>query len=252
MLNSLHISILLAVLSSLFSCSAEQEPPIPPTRHFTDPAFKAYADQEFAVYDPAEGVNKQIYKFNAELDEYILLPVVNSYIFITPKFVRTGISNFFLNVGEVTNFANSVLQINIRKADITLIRFAVNTTAGLLGTFDIATSIGLNRQTEDFGKTLGHWGAGPGAYIVLPLLGPSNVRDTVGKIVDYGTFVFIIPKHIQNSGPYEVVAYGLQPIDLRYSNSFRYYSYGSPFEYEFVRYISTQLRTAQIEKEKKE
>ena len=86
---------------------------------------------------------------------------------------------------------------------------------------------------------------------MLPCWAYSNVRDTVGKIVDYGTFAFIIPEHIQNSVPYEVIAYGLQPIDLRYSNSFRYYSSGSPFEYELVRYISTQLRTEQIEKEKK-
>ena len=87
---------------------------------------------------------------------------------------------------------------------------------------------------------------------MLPLLGPSNVRDTVGKIVDYGTFAFIIPEHVQNSRPYEAVAYGLRAVDLRYSNDFRYYSSGSPFEYELVRYVYTQLRTAEIEKEKKE
>lgn len=249
----LSISVLLAGLLNLAACGSTREPPpVTPTRHFTDPALKASADKEFAVYDPAEGVNRQIYKFNAELDDYIFLPVVNGYNFITPKFVRTGVSNFFLNVGEVTNFTNSVLQVNPKRAGITLIRFVVNTTVGILGTFDVATRIGLDRQSEDFGKTLGHWGSGPGAYVVLPALGPSSMRDTVGKIVDYTTLAIIIPEHIQNSVPYEVVAYGLQPIDLRYSNSFRYYSSGSPFEYELVRYISTQLRTSQIEKEKKE
>jgi phospholipid-binding lipoprotein MlaA len=247
------ISVLLTGLFSLTACgSAPQEPPVTPTRHFTNPAFKAYADKEFAVYDPAEGVNKQIYKFNAGLDEYFLLPVVGAYTGVTPKFVRTGVSNFFLNVGEVNNFANSVLQVNPKKAGITLTRFVVNTTAGLLGTIDVATRIGIERQQEDFGKTLAHYGAGTGAYVVLPVLGPSNVRDTIGTIVDYGTFVFIIPEDIQHTVPYEVIDYGLQPVNLRYSNDFRYYSSGSPFEYELVRYISTQRRSAQIEKERKE
>jgi phospholipid-binding lipoprotein MlaA len=230
----------------------QQEPPIPTTRSFPDQASRDSADKEFMVYDPAEGMNKEIYKFNAEFDDYIFLPVVNAYTFITPKFARTGVSNFFLNIGEVNNFANSVLQANPKKAYITLWRFAINSTVGLLGTFDVATHMGLNRQQEDFGKTLGHWGSGAGAYIMLPLLGPSNVRDTVGKIVDYGTFAYIIPEHVQNSRPYEVVAYGLRAVDLRYSNDFRYYSSGSPFEYELVRYVYTQLRTTQIEKEKKE
>ena len=246
-------SILLAGILSLSACgSVPQEPPIAVTRNYSTPEAKESADKEFAVYDPAESANKQIYKFNAEFDDYVFLPVVNAYTFVTPKFVRTGVSNFFLNVGEVNNFANSMLQANPKKASITLFRFVINSTVGLLGTFDVATRIGLYRQQEDFGKTLGHWGSGTGAYVMLPLLGPSNVRDTVGKIVDYGTFAFIIPEHVQNSRPYEVVAYGLRAVDLRYSNNFRYYASGSPFEYELVRYITTQLRTTEIEKEKRD
>ncbi len=219
-----------------------------PRRHFTDAAERDYANKEFMVYDPAEGLNKHIYKFNAELDTYFLLPVVNAYTYITPEFARTGVSNFFLNVGEVNNFANAVLQVNPEKATTTLVRFILNTTIGGLGTFDVATRMGLERQPEDFGKTLGYWGAGGGAYVVLPVLGPSNIRDTVGKVVDYATLTFLVPSHIQDTTAYDVIAYGLQPINLRYSNNFRYYSSGSPFEYEIVRYIVTQSRTAEIEK----
>jgi phospholipid-binding lipoprotein MlaA len=244
-------SILMAFALSLSGCgTAQPEPPLPTIRAFTDAAAKDSADKEFAIYDPAEGLNKNIYKFNAEFDDYIFLPVVNAYTFVTPKFVRTGVTNFFLNVGEINNFTNSVLQASPKKASLTLARFAVNTTVGLLGTFDVATHMGLDRQQEDFGKTLGHWGADSGAYVMLPVLGPSNVRDTVGKAVDFATLAFITPTDVRNSPTYDVIAYGLRPIDLRYTNDFRYYASGSPFEYELVRYVYTQLRTTQIEKEK--
>lgn len=244
-----RISVLLTGLLCLCGCGdAPGEPPITPERHTTT----IREDNEFAVYDPAENTNKHIYKFNAKFDKYVFLPVVHAYTLITPEFVRTGVTNFFFNIGEVNNFINSVLQLSPRKADITLIRFAVNSTIGLAGTFDVATRLGLQRQQEDFGKTLGHWGAGSGAYIMLPVLGPSNVRDTIGQVFDYGTFAIIVPEPVQNNIPYEMVDYGLQPVDIRYRNSFRYYSSGSPFEYEIVRYIYTELRTAQIEKEKKE
>ena len=244
--------LLLCALLSVAACKSAQEPPITPERHFTSSALKNYADNEFMVYDPAEGMNRHIYKFNAELDDYVFLPVVNAYKFVTPELVRTGVSNFFLNIGEVNNFTNSVLQIAPKKASITVGRFVINTTVGLLGTMDVATRMGLERQPEDFGKTLGHWGSGPGAYFVIPVLGPSNVRDTVGKVLDYATLYFLVPERIQDSLPYDIIAYGLQPIDMRYENNFRYYSSGSPFEYELVRYISTQLRTTEIEKEKKQ
>src|SRR5271156_2034827 len=100
-------SILLAITLSLSACgSMQQDQQMPTTRSFPDQATKDSADKEFMVYDPAEGMNKEIYKFNAEFDDYIFLPVVNAYTFVTPKFVRTGVTNFFLNVGEVNNIAN--------------------------------------------------------------------------------------------------------------------------------------------------
>jgi phospholipid-binding lipoprotein MlaA len=223
---------------------------IAPTRRYGDIAATQNYQPQFVVYDPAEGLNKHIYKFNAKLDDYVLIPVVNGYKTVTPEFVRTGVSNFFNNVGEVTNFVNSTLQASPTKAGTTLARFAINTTVGLLGTVDVATRIGLNRQQEDFGKTLGKWGAGDGAYIVLPFFGPSNLRDTTGKIVDLATLSFIIPNHVERNDAYKVVAYGLMPLDARYKNDFRYFESGSPFEYELVRYISTKARDLQVQGQK--
>jgi phospholipid-binding lipoprotein MlaA len=241
----------LLLCGTLLSACATREPygeGNAPTRRYSDIAASENFQRQFVVYDPVEGTNKHIYKFNAELDNYVLIPIVNGYKTVTPEFVRTGVSNFFLNVGEVTNFINSTLQASPKKASITLARFAINTTAGLLGTIDVATKMGIERRQEDFGQTLGVWGAGPGAYVVLPVVGPSNVRDATGKLVDLVTLSFIIPNHVEDNDGYKVVAYGLLPLDTRYRNDFRYFQSGSPFEYELVRYLNTQSRKLQIEK----
>ncbi|MDB5478205.1 MAG: putative VacJ like lipoprotein [Alphaproteobacteria bacterium] len=219
-----------------------------PRRRFVDIAAKEKGERQFAVYDPAEGVNKFVYRFNAGLDNYLLIPIVETYKNVTPEFVRKRIGSFFLNVGEVTNFTNAVLQGSPGKAGITASRFAINTTAGLLGTFDVATKIGIERRNEDFGQTLGVWGAGPGAFVVLPVLGPSNVRDAAGKVVDIATMSFIVPNNIEDETAYKIVAYGVLPIDARSRNDFRYFQSGSPFEYELVRYVVTQARKLQIAK----
>lgn len=247
------VSLMLASLLGLAGCAASidstQENSPPPRRQLTTEAEKLYAEKQFTVYDPAETVNRHIYKFNAQLDTYVLLPIVDAYKYVTPAFVRRGISNFFLNVGEATNFTNAVFQIKPDKAAKTLGRFVINTTVGLAGTFDVATNWGIERQPEDFGETLGYWGAGSGSYIVLPILGSSNVRDTLGTIVDYATLYVIIPSSVKDTVTYDVAAYGIEPINERYSNNFRYFSTGSPFEYELVRYIITQARNQEIEKQ---
>lgn len=198
------------------------------------------------VSDPLEGANRRIYKFNAQLDRYVLIPVVDAYKFVVPRFLRRRISSFFMNLGEINIFANSVLQASPDKATPTLGRFMINSTVGLFGLFDVATELGVPRQTADFGQTLGIWGVDTGPYLVLPALGPSNLRDTVGTAVDWATLAFAIPNSITDKTFYDYAPYGIQQIDARYRVPFRYHSTGSPFEYELIRYAWMTKRDVQV------
>ena len=213
-----------------------------PARSYTHVAMADKANAQFAVYDPIEGTNREIYKFNAKLDRYIFLPVTDAYDFIVPDYVNDRISSFFSNIGEFRNVTNSTLQGKPDKAFTGVGRFALNSTVGILGLYDPASEIGLKQHKEDFGQTLGAWGVDPGAYIVLPVLGPSSVRDTVGTVVDAAAFSLVVPNNIKDDGVYKVVQYGIQPVHTRANNPFRYHGTGSPFEYELVRFAVTEGR----------
>lgn len=134
--------------------------------------------------DPLEPTNRAVFAFNNFLDRIILEPVAKGYRYITPSPVRTGISNFLKNISSPIVFANDLLQGEARRSGTTIARFAVNSTIGILGIFDVASDMGLSYHNEDFGQTLAVWGIGKGPYLMLPLLGPSNPRDLTGKIVD--------------------------------------------------------------------
>ncbi len=135
--------------------------------------------------DPIEPVNRAIYHFNDGLDKAVLKPVAEAYREVLPQFVRTGVSNFFSNINDVLIALNNLLQGKLPDAISDAGRVVVNTTVGLLGVLDVATEFGLEKHNEDFGQTLGRWGFGDGPYLVLPLLGPSNMRDALARIVDY-------------------------------------------------------------------
>lgn len=137
--------------------------------------------------DPWEGYNRAVYAFNDGLDTVLLKPAAQAYDAVVPEPVDRGVSNFFANLGEVGNFANGLMQAKPGESARALARLAINSTVGLLGLFDVATKLGIERGEEDFGQTLGAWGAGPGPYFVLPVLGPSTVRDALGKPVDFVT-----------------------------------------------------------------
>jgi phospholipid-binding lipoprotein MlaA len=137
--------------------------------------------------DPFEPVNRGIYHFNDGVDNVLLKPAAEVYRGVLPQFLRTGVSNFFSNINDVIVALNNLLQGKFLNAVSDVGRIAVNTTAGLLGVIDVATEIGLEKHNEDFGQTLGYWGIGSGPYIVLPILGPSSLRDTVGLLVDFKT-----------------------------------------------------------------
>lgn len=134
--------------------------------------------------DPYEGFNRQMYGFNEGLDRVVLEPAARGYRAVTNEPVRKGVSNFVGNLGEPVVFANEVLQFKIGGAAETLGRFVVNSTVGIVGIFDPATSMGLEKSREDFGQTLGYWGMASGPYLVLPVIGPSSPRDAFGLGVD--------------------------------------------------------------------
>jgi phospholipid-binding lipoprotein MlaA len=150
------------------------------------PFEEAFAEEEtLKVRDPLEPVNRGIFWFNDKLYFYLLKPVARG-LRIVPEPVRVSAGNFFDNLASPVRFANALLQLKFGDASDELARFIFNTTFGIAGLFDIAREQGgVSGKNEDFGQTLGHYGAGPGFYLVLPLLGPSNARDAVGRVGDY-------------------------------------------------------------------
>lgn len=207
-----------------------------------------FRDQRFAeVADPWEGFNRSMYRFNYTIDKHLLIPVVKGYEFVTPTFLQERISGFFNNLGEIRNFTNSLFQLKGVESIMTLGRFVTNSTVGLGGMFDPATGFGMKRNDQDFGKTLGYWGVDSGPYLVLPVYGPSSLRDTGGLVVDnvirYGIYTAVDPLAASDSS--SAIATGIstmEVIDERHQQSFRYHESGYPFEYYMVRFIVHEKR----------
>lgn len=137
--------------------------------------------------DPYEGYNRAMYKFNDALDKAVIKPVAQGYDAVVPEPISWGISNFFSNLNEITVIINDLLQGKFQQAAADAGRFGLNTTVGVFGIFDVAGHAGYKKNNEDFGQTLGVWGAEPGAYVVLPLFGPRTVRDSFGLVGDMFT-----------------------------------------------------------------
>ena len=161
--------------------------------------------------DPWEVYNRNVFEFNERADEYVLTPVAKGYTKVLPEPVRDCIGNIFRNLGDVGNFINNLLQGKAYEATSDICRIAINSTVGLLGCFDVATRVGLTRSNEDFGQTLGRWGVGNGPYFVLPLLGPSTVRDTFGRVAD----TYADPVTYINGNSYEIAAQAVRIVDVR-------------------------------------
>jgi len=138
--------------------------------------------------DPLERFNRSMFAFNDALDKAVAKPVAKAYVKVTPRFVRTGVSNVFNNLNTLGTAVNDVLQGKMKQAGRDSARFLMNSTLGLGGLFDPATAAGLELNDEDFGQTFGKWGMKSGPYLVLPILGPSSCRDTFGKLVDQFTY----------------------------------------------------------------
>jgi len=231
-----------------------KEPEIPAKRPVSE---HVKPDVTYAIdaFDPWEPMNRHIYNFNAIFDNYVFLPVVQAYEFVLPVFAQKGITNFFKNLTEVTNLTNSLLQFKFVKAVNTFGRICINTTVGIGGLIDVATlNDGIKREDEDFGQTLGFYGLGPGPYLVLPVLGPSSVRDTAGLAVDSLVYSMMMSQLIAELGMDDtnenILNYsltGLYVIDKRHTEPFRYFKTGSPFEYDLIRRLYLIKRQFQID-----
>lgn len=235
MMPVLSLSLALAGCATAGKHTAAEEP----ARH----SISEFNDQRFAeVDDPWEGFNRNMYRFNFYFDKYLFIPVVNSYEFITPTMIQERISSFYNNLGEVKNLTNSLFQLKGVESATTFGRFLTNSTVGIGGLFDPATAFGLDRHDQDFGKTLSYWGVDSGPYLVLPIVGPSSLRDAGGLAVDtsinYGIYTAINPFGFTgNSFPIDSGITALGAVDTRHQMSFRYYESGYPFEYYMVRFF---------------
>lgn len=208
--------------------------------------FERSSLRALKVQDPIEGLNRRVYRFNAQFDRYVYLPVVRTYVWATPSPVRTGVSNVFNNLRDIPNLGNSLLQGKFERSGQTTARLLFNSIFGLAGFFDVAKKMGLPQQDEDFGQTLGVWGVPPGPYLVIPFLGPSSLRDGTGRAVDWVFEDYVNFMHNRDFMDEYQATWGVWAIDLRYQTPFRYGALDSPFEYDQVRYLYTKLREFEV------
>ncbi|MBF7072212.1 VacJ family lipoprotein [Glaciecola sp. MH2013] len=165
------------------------------------------------VNDPLEPINRVVWDFNFEvLDRFLVKPLTKGYIAVTPQFVRTGLLNASENLGEPTNAVNNLLQGKGTDSIASVGRFLVNSTVGIVGIFDVASELGLERKEEDFGQVLGVWGVGTGPYLMLPGLGPNDARSLAGTFVDnvYWPLEFV-------ESPYVIAANVVNVLETRAS-----------------------------------
>ncbi len=175
----------LCLAASLAAAQAQEAPPAEPAPAAAETSAEEDIPEASEPNDPFEGLNRGIYGFNNFFDRYFFRPVARGYVRVVPEGGRASVTRFFDNLFYPITIVNQFLQGKPRAGAADLGRFLINTTIGLGGLFDPASEMGLVRHDEDFGQTLGVWGLGSGPYLVLPLFGPSSIRDGTGRIVDY-------------------------------------------------------------------
>lgn len=201
----------------------------------------ASAPAEYPDIDPYEGFNRAVFSFNKKLDEAAIKPAAIAYQSVTPTFIDNGITNFFGNLTDVRNAFNNLLQFKLTAAVEDVGRIAFNSTIGIGGFVDIASGIGMEKHDEDFGQTLGVWGVGTGPYVVLPLFGPSDARDTLGLAVDSTlTSPLFYVEEVAATAPLAVLGVIDKRADLLRAS--RVVSVASLDEYNFIRDAYLQRR----------
>jgi phospholipid-binding lipoprotein MlaA len=194
--------------------------------------------------DPWEPMNRSVSQFNEGIDAMLLKPVATVYKERMPPLVRTGVANFFGNLGDAWSFVNSALQFKLQDAADNFARVQANTVFGVFGLFDVASDLNIDRHREDFGQTLGRWGVGSGPYLVLPLLGPSTLRDTAALPIDWkGDLV----RRIDPAGTRTAVS-ALRAVHLRASllRATNVLDEAALDKYSFTRDAHLQRRRAEI------
>jgi phospholipid-binding lipoprotein MlaA len=215
--------VLLIVASGLSACASSQNPPGEPRGAVVAPDSSAAAQwpgeegysQRSA--DPLEPFNQAMFTFNRKADDWVLHPVAAKWAYIMPQPARVSVSRFFKNVGVLPRFANDLFQFQFKQGGTEITRFGINSTMGVAGLFDPADKwFGLKQEDNDFGLTLAKYDVGEGPYVVLPLLGPSTVRDALGGLVDGA----MNPLNYVVSGalPYEAAAKAFAAINVRSEN----------------------------------
>ena len=243
--------LLFSVLSlTLISCTNTNEEKASNT-DYTEASNVIYASPGEGNFiadeaDPFEEFNRRMYHFNYEIERIIITPIVNTYKFITPDFVENRVSNFFKNAKVLNTMANSAFQFKGRKSMRALGRFTINTVLGLGGIFDVASKMGMPKPYEDFGLTLAYYGVGRGPYLILPILGPTYLRDAFGMGVDSAMAGKIDIYHKMSLFNSTNAGFSiLRGIDMRKNIDFHYHQTNSPFEYEYVRYLYSKYRGIQ-------
>jgi phospholipid-binding lipoprotein MlaA len=231
-----------ALAAVLATASADSSRP--PDEAQAPPVTPADAPSMY-TYDPFERLNRFSYRFNARFDEAIFLPVANGYRRL-PSPVRSGVHNFFGNLSEVDSVVNYAIQWRLKLSALSLGRFAINSTIGIGGLFDVAKKLKVVAPLTGFGTTLSKWGVHPGPYLVIPFFGPSTFRDGLGLLGDYGLSYGINVADLYRG--IQSWALGVtNVVDQRANISFRYYSTGSPFEYETIRFFYVRKRLIEDE-----
>ena len=207
------------------------------------------------INDSLEPFNRRMYAFNTQIDKKIVYPASRIYAAVVPKPIRKGISNFYNNFSEIPTFVNSVLQLKPGKAVNALGRFVVNSTVGVLGVADVAKNMGMKRDPETMGDTLGHYGVRTGTFLVLPVLGPSNIRDAIGSAADTmaegAVRTAAEEKLFFDTGVFDKKVYGftrpaVTGLNARSMLSMRYGDLNSPFEYDLVKAFYYNYRKIQV------
>lgn len=198
------------------------------------------------VYDPIEPVNRVIYRFNVGLDKYALKPLTDLYKTAIPKFIRLGIANFFQNIKEIPNTLNNIVQLNGEASLKSSGRLLINTTLGMLGVFDPAEQMGFKYRNSDIGMTLAYYGAGAGPYLMIPVLGPSNLRDAGGLVTEWFVEDEINFLGVPDKTFSEPALFAVYGLNYRNEIQFSYDDFNTPFSYDLIRFLYTRKRELEV------